>query len=123
MGPSWAIAARSVRDIWISCCCHCERSEFSLARDCRGASRLAMTLLEKGRGTARPDALRGALKMIYRVVTYDRTTEHMKGSLIVPPSILARVKKIAGFQPRDDGLGEYALDEAQTRRVAKILGF
>jgi hypothetical protein len=61
--------------------------------------------------------------MIYRVVTYDRTTEHMKGSLIVPPSVLARVKKIAGFMPRDDGLGEYQLDEGQTRQVAKVLGF
>jgi len=82
-----------------------------------------MTLLEKGRGTARSDALRGALKMIYRVVTYDRTTEQIKGSLIVPPGVLARVKKIAGFQPRDDGLGEYKLDEEQTRQVAKVLGF
>ena len=32
--------------------------------------------------------------MIYRIVTYDRTTERMKGSLIVPPSVLAKVKKI-----------------------------
>jgi hypothetical protein len=62
-------------------------------------------------------------KVIYRVATYDRTTEHMKGTLIVPPSIVARVKKIAGFRPRDDGLGEYPLDDEQTRRVAKILGF
>ena len=61
--------------------------------------------------------------MIYRVVTYDRTTEHMKRSLIVPPSVLARVKKIAGFKPQDDGLGEYPLDEEQTRQVAKVLGF
>ena len=61
--------------------------------------------------------------MIYRVVTYDRTTELMKGSLVVPPSVLARVKRIAGFKPQDDGLGEYPLDEEQTRQVAKILGF
>ena len=61
--------------------------------------------------------------MIYRVVTYDRMSEHMKGSLIVPPSILAKVKKIAGFKPQDDGLGEYPLDEAQTHQVAKVLGF
>lgn len=61
--------------------------------------------------------------MMYRVVTYDRASEVMKGSLIVPPSVLAKVKKIAGFQPQDDGLGEYPLDEAQTRQVAKILGF
>jgi len=61
--------------------------------------------------------------MIYRVVTYDRTTEHLKGGLIIPPSVLARVKKIAGFKPQDDGLGEYELDEGQTQRIAKILGF
>jgi hypothetical protein len=61
--------------------------------------------------------------MIYRIVTYDRTTEQMKGSLVVPPSVLGRVKKIAGFTPQDDGLGEYPLDEDQTRRIAKVLGF
>ena len=61
--------------------------------------------------------------MIYRVVTYDRTSERMKGSLVVPPSVLAKVKKIAGFKAEDDGLGEYPLDEMQTKQVAKILGF
>jgi hypothetical protein len=61
--------------------------------------------------------------MIYRVVTYDKATEVMKGSLTVPPSMLARVKKAAGFKPEDDGLGEYPLDQAQTKQVAKILGF
>ncbi len=61
--------------------------------------------------------------MIYRVVTYDRTTELMKGSLVVPPNVLAKVRKIAGFKPRDDGLGGYPLDDEQTRQVAKVLGF
>jgi hypothetical protein len=61
--------------------------------------------------------------MIYRVVTYDRASGHTQGSLIVPPSVLAGVKKAAGVQPRDDGLEEYPLDAAQTRQVAKILGF
>ncbi|HEV8678560.1 MAG TPA: hypothetical protein VGQ90_04225 [Stellaceae bacterium] len=61
--------------------------------------------------------------MIYRVVTYDKATERMKGCLIVPPTMLAKVKKLAGFQAEDDGLGEYPLDEKQTRQVAKILGF
>ena len=61
--------------------------------------------------------------MIYRVVTYDRSTERMKGSMPVPPFVLDEVKKIAGFQPQDDGLGEYLLDEDQTRQVAQILGF
>lgn len=61
--------------------------------------------------------------MIYRVVTYDRSSEHMKGSLVVPPSVLSKVKKAAGFDPTHDGLGEYLLDEAQIKQVAKILGF
>jgi hypothetical protein len=61
--------------------------------------------------------------MLYRIVTYDRTTEQMKGSLTVPPSGLARVKKIAGFKPQDEGLGDYELDKEQAKQVAKILGF
>lgn len=61
--------------------------------------------------------------MMYRVVTYDRLTEQTKGSLVVPPAVIAKVKKLAGFKPQDDGLGEYLLDAEQTRRVAKILGF
>src|SRR5579863_4522596 len=41
-------------------------------------------------------------EMMYRVVTYDRATERMKGNLVVPPNVLAKVKKIAGFTPQDD---------------------
>ena len=61
--------------------------------------------------------------MIYRVVTYDRSTERMKGHLAVPPIILDQVKQVAGLQPQDDGLGEYLLDEQQTRQVAQLMGF
>ena len=61
--------------------------------------------------------------MIYRIVTYDRSTERMKGHLSVPPVILEDVKRVAGFQPQDDGFGEYPLDEQQTRQVAQLMGF
>jgi hypothetical protein len=61
--------------------------------------------------------------MIYRVVSYNRASERIKGSLIVPPSVLDKVKKAAGFQAQDDGLGEYELAEPQVRQVAKILSF
>ena len=61
--------------------------------------------------------------MMYRVVTYDRASERMKGQMIVPPAVLTKVKKIAGFEPQHDGLGEYPLDETQTKLVAKLLGF
>jgi hypothetical protein len=61
--------------------------------------------------------------MIYRIVTYDRTTDRMKGNLPIPSSVLEQITRIAGFGPKDDGLGEYPLDEAQTRQVARILDF
>jgi len=61
--------------------------------------------------------------MIYRVVTYEKATERMKGNLRIPPSVLAEVKRIARFEPDHDGLGEYPLDEEQTRAIARILGF
>lgn len=62
-------------------------------------------------------------EMIYRVVTYDRSTERMKGSLAIPPSVADQVKAIAGFQPQDDGLGEYPLNDDQTALIAQIMGF
>jgi hypothetical protein len=61
--------------------------------------------------------------MIYRVVTYDKATERMKGNLPIPPSVVENIKRIAGFGLQDDGLGEYLLDEDQTTRIAAILGF
>ena len=61
--------------------------------------------------------------MSYRVVTYDRATERMTGSIAIPSHLLSKVKRIAGFQPQDDGLGEYPIDEEQTKQVAQILGF
>jgi len=60
--------------------------------------------------------------MIYRIVTYDKTTERMKGNLPIPPSVVEQIKRIADFSPQDDGLGEYPLDEQQIRQVAGILG-
>jgi hypothetical protein len=61
--------------------------------------------------------------MIYRVVTYNKATERLTGNLPVPPSVLAEIKRIAGFPPDHDALGEYPLDEDQTRRITSILGF
>jgi hypothetical protein len=47
----------------------------------------------------------------------------MKGNLSIRSDVLEQIKRIAGFGPNDDGLGEYPLDEAQTRQVARILDF
>jgi hypothetical protein len=61
--------------------------------------------------------------MIYRVVTYDKASERMRGNLPIPPSVLREAKRIAGFRPQDDGLGEYLLNEEQTAEIASLLGF
>jgi hypothetical protein len=61
--------------------------------------------------------------MIYRVVTYDKKTERMRGNLPIPPSVLDEIKRVAGFGPQDDGRGEYLLNEDQTELIANILGF
>jgi hypothetical protein len=61
--------------------------------------------------------------MIYRIVAYDKATERMKGTLPIPASVLEDIKRIAGFAPQDDGLGEYPLDEGQIRQVARVLDF
>jgi hypothetical protein len=61
--------------------------------------------------------------MMYRIVTYDRASERMRGSMPIPSTVLDQIKRIAGFGPRDDGLGEYPLDDAQARQVAQMLDF
>jgi hypothetical protein len=62
-------------------------------------------------------------EMIYRVVTYDRANERMRGNLPIPPSAWREAQRIAGFQPQDDGLGEYVSNEEQTAEIASLLGF
>jgi hypothetical protein len=47
----------------------------------------------------------------------------MKGSMPIPTGVLEKVKRVAGFGRQDDGLGEYFLNEAQTRQMARILDF
>jgi hypothetical protein len=61
--------------------------------------------------------------MIYRVVTYDRTDERMRGSLVIPSNSVPWAKEVAGVSAGEDGLGEYLLDAEQTKALAQHLGF
>jgi len=61
--------------------------------------------------------------MIYRIVTYDKTTDRMAGNLPIPWSNVAKIRKIAGVKPQDDGLGEYPLNADQIAQVSEILQF
>ena len=60
---------------------------------------------------------------IYRIVTYDRATERMVANLPIPWTFVAKIRKIAGVTPFDDGMGEHQLTDAQVRRIAQILHF
>jgi hypothetical protein len=62
-------------------------------------------------------------EMMYRVVTYGRSDEKMRGSLVIPNGAVAWAKQVAGVRPEDDGLGEYLLSEEQARSLAQYLGF
>jgi hypothetical protein len=61
--------------------------------------------------------------MIYRIVTYDRASERMVANLPIPWTFVAKIRKIAGVTPFDDGMGEHVLADAQVRRIAQILHF
>jgi hypothetical protein len=61
--------------------------------------------------------------MIYRIVTYGRIDERMRGSLVIPSSSVPWAKEVARVSAEDDGLGEYPLDVEQTKTLAQHLGF
>lgn len=61
--------------------------------------------------------------MMYRIVTYGRPDERMRGSLVIPNNAVSWAKQVAGVQPEDDGQGEYLLSEDQTRMLGQYLGF
>jgi hypothetical protein len=61
--------------------------------------------------------------MMYRIVTYARSDEKIRGSLVIPTGAVTWAKQLAGVRPEDDGLGEYLLTDDQTRVLAQYLGF
>jgi hypothetical protein len=61
--------------------------------------------------------------MMYRVVTYGRGDDRIRGTMIIPGGLVPWVKSMAGLTPSDDGMGEYLLNENQIRRLAQYLHF
>ena len=61
--------------------------------------------------------------VLYRIVTYDKPTEQMKGNLPIPLSALEQIKGIVDFVPKFDDPRKYPLDEKQIRQIAGLLGF
>jgi hypothetical protein len=68
-----------------------------------------------------PDVLWSRKMMIYRIVTYDKRTGRMAGNLPLQWQFVAQVRKIAGVQPTDDGLGEYPLAKEKIKKISMLL--
>jgi hypothetical protein len=56
------------------------------------------------------------MKIVYRLVSYDKHTERKCGEFAIPDAHLAAIKEIAGISPSDDGLGD-----SQTELVRPLM--
>ncbi len=61
------------------------------------------------------------MKIVYRLVSYDKQTERKTGEFVIPDKKLAAIREIAGISPSDDGLGDYPLSDDQANDVARLL--
>jgi hypothetical protein len=62
------------------------------------------------------------MEIIYRLITYARRTERTLAAHPIPAPLIPKVKRIAGFRSDHDGLGDYALDAGQARKVGQLVG-
>lgn len=61
------------------------------------------------------------MKIVYRLVSYDKQTERKSGETAIPDGKLAAIREIAGILPTDDGLGDYPLRDDQAKFIARLL--
>jgi hypothetical protein len=63
------------------------------------------------------------MRVIHRLVGYDRQTDRIKIQFDIPDDRMAETKKIAKVPLDDpDAAWSYHLTEARTRQVAKLIG-
>jgi len=62
------------------------------------------------------------MRIFYRLAAFDRQTDEAIGSQVIPPELVAEIRKIAKIPPSDDGAGDFSLDPEQVRKIAKKLG-
>ena len=60
--------------------------------------------------------------MRYRVIFYNRSTDHVGGLIDIPGRFLPQVLAIAGMRNANEP-GEYPLDSKQVRDIAALIGF
>jgi hypothetical protein len=62
------------------------------------------------------------MKVVHRLVGYDRHTDRVKASCDIPPDVLAEAKRIAGVSPDDpDAAWSYPLSTNQARAIAQLI--
>jgi hypothetical protein len=58
----------------------------------------------------------------YRIIMYERTTDHVGGIIDVPAALAVEALAIAGVADADEP-GEIDLDDSQAIQMARLLGF
>ncbi len=58
----------------------------------------------------------------YRLAAFDRQTEKLIGSDVIPREFVPEVRRIAQIPLSDDGAGDYPLDAGQVSKIARRLG-
>ena len=59
----------------------------------------------------------------YRIIIYNRTTDHVGGVVDIPRALLTQVLVIAGIATSPNELGEYPLTSEQVRDISSLIGF
>jgi hypothetical protein len=60
--------------------------------------------------------------MQFRIILYNRSTDHVGGLIDIPGKFLPQVLAIAAI-PNASDPGEYPLDAKQVRDIAAVIGF
>jgi hypothetical protein len=62
------------------------------------------------------------MRIAYRLAAFDRQTEELIGSDVIPSEFVVEIRRIAQIPPSDDGAGDYPLNAGQVSKIAKRLG-
>lgn len=63
------------------------------------------------------------MRVIHRIVGYDKATDELAAQLDLPAAKLALAKQIASVPPSDpDAAGSYPLSEAEAERLGREIG-
>jgi len=62
------------------------------------------------------------MTIAYRLAIFDRQTEGLVDSVVIPQKFSAVIREIAKIPASDDGAGDYPLNATQVKAVAEKLG-